>query len=81
VCSSSATYLSSRPGEGDEVARQLERRRVRRQYCLETRCDVLLCSEEVFRRWRRLGLNYMFLGTEALDEEGLAAFHSAPPRR
>jgi hopanoid C-3 methylase len=28
----------------------------------------------VFRRWRRLGLNYMFLGLEALDEEGLTAF-------
>ena len=28
----------------------------------------------MFRRWRRLGLNYMFLGLEALDEEGLWAF-------
>jgi hopanoid C-3 methylase len=35
---------------------------------------VLLRNEEVFRRWRRLGLNYMFLGPEAQDEEGLAAF-------
>src|SRR6202041_214103 len=60
--------------EGDEIARQLERRHVRKQYYLETRCDVLLRNEEVFRRWRRLGLNYMFLGLEALDEEGLTAF-------
>jgi magnesium-protoporphyrin IX monomethyl ester (oxidative) cyclase len=60
--------------EGDEIARQLERRRIRKQYYLETRCDVLLRNEEVFRRWRRLGLNYMFLGLEALDEEGLKAF-------
>src|ERR1700727_440790 len=60
--------------EGDEIARQLERRRIRKQYYLETRCDVLLRNEEVFRRWRRLGLNYMFLGLEALDEEGLTAF-------
>jgi magnesium-protoporphyrin IX monomethyl ester (oxidative) cyclase len=35
---------------------------------------VLLRNEEVFRRWRRLGLNYMFLGLEALDEDGLKAF-------
>jgi hopanoid C-3 methylase len=28
----------------------------------------------VFRRWKRLGLNYMFLGLEALDEDGLKAF-------
>ena len=60
--------------EGDEIARQLERRRIRKQYYLETRCDVLLRNEEVFRRWKRLGLNYMFLGLEALDEEGLRAF-------
>src|SRR5215472_13537798 len=60
--------------EGDEIARQLERRHIRKQYYLETRCDVLLRNEEVFRRWRRLGLNYMFLGLEALDEDGLRAF-------
>ncbi len=60
--------------EGDEIARQLERRRIRKDYYLETRCDVLLRNEEVFRRWKRLGLTYMFLGLEALDEEGLTAF-------
>jgi hopanoid C-3 methylase len=60
--------------QGDEIARQLERRHIRKDYYLETRCDVLLRNEEVFRRWKRLGLNYMFLGLEALDEEGLTAF-------
>ena len=60
--------------DGDEIARQLERRRIRKEYYLETRCDVLIRNEEVFRRWKRLGLNYMFLGLEALDEEGLKAF-------
>ncbi len=60
--------------DGDEIAAQLERRKIRKQYYLETRCDVLLRNEEVFRRWRRLGLNYMFLGLEALDEDGLKAF-------
>jgi hopanoid C-3 methylase len=60
--------------DGEEIARQLERRNIRKQYYLETRCDVLLRNEEVFRHWRQLGLNYMFLGLEALDEEGLKAF-------
>src|SRR5215469_11278633 len=60
--------------QGDEIARQLERRKIRKEYYLETRCDVLLRNEEVFRRWKRLGLNYMFLGLEALDEEALKAF-------
>ena len=60
--------------EGDEIARQLERRGIRKEYYLETRTDVLIRNEEVFRRWKRLGLNYMFLGLEALDEDGLKAF-------
>jgi len=60
--------------EGDEIARQLELRKLRKQYYLETRCDVVVRNGEVFRRWRRLGLNYMFLSLEALDEEGLRAF-------
>jgi hopanoid C-3 methylase HpnR len=60
--------------DGDEIARLLERRRIRKEYYLETRCDVLIRNEEVFRRWKRLGLNYMFLGLEALDEDGLKAF-------
>src|SRR5689334_1317403 len=60
--------------DGDEIARQLEHRNIRKQYYLETRCDVLLRNTEVFRRWRRLGLNYMFLGLEALDADGLKAF-------
>jgi hopanoid C-3 methylase HpnR len=60
--------------EGDEIARQVERRGIRKSYYLETRSDVLVRNEEVFRRWRRLGLEYMFLGLEALDEEGLRAF-------
>ncbi len=63
-----------RAEDGDEIARQLERRGVRKEYYLETRTDVLIKNQEVFRRWRRLGLNYMVLGLEALDEEGLKAF-------
>jgi magnesium-protoporphyrin IX monomethyl ester (oxidative) cyclase len=56
---------------GFAVGREIERRGVRKQYYLETRCDVLLKNQEVFAYWRRLGLYYMFLGVEALDEEGL----------
>ena len=63
-----------RAEDGDEIARQLELRGVRKEYYLETRTDVLIKNEDVFRRWRRLGLNYMFLGLEALDEEGLRVF-------
>ncbi len=59
---------------GMELAEAIERRGIRKQYYLETRGDVLLRNREVFERWSRLGMRYMFLGLEALDEEGLKAF-------
>ncbi len=60
-----------RPEHGDAIAAEVERRRIRKRYYLETRSDVLLRNTEVFRRWSRLGLSYMFLGIEAIDAEGL----------
>ena len=60
-----------RPEHGHGIAAELERRRIRKRYYLETRSDVLLRNLEVFQRWTRLGLSYMFLGMEALDAEGL----------
>jgi hopanoid C-3 methylase HpnR len=58
---------------GDAIASEIERRGIRKQYYLETRCDVLIKNQELFARWKRLGLYYMFLGIEALDEEALKA--------
>jgi magnesium-protoporphyrin IX monomethyl ester (oxidative) cyclase len=62
------------PEHGMAIADELERRRVRKRYYLETRCDVLIRNEEVFARWAKLGLAYMFLGLESLDAEQLKAF-------
>jgi magnesium-protoporphyrin IX monomethyl ester (oxidative) cyclase len=59
---------------GNEIAREVERRRISKHYYLETRADVLLRNAAVFERWRRLGLLYMFLGIEALDAHGLDLF-------
>jgi len=59
------------PEHGFAIGHELERRGVRKEYYLETRCDVLLRNREVFEYWNRLGLRYMFLGVEALDEEAL----------
>jgi magnesium-protoporphyrin IX monomethyl ester (oxidative) cyclase len=63
-----------RPEHGHAIAAELERRRVRKRYYLETRADVLLRNTDVFARWRKLGLRYMFLGLEALDEQGLELY-------
>jgi hopanoid C-3 methylase HpnR len=56
---------------GFAIGREIERRGIRKRYYLETRGDVLLRNKEVFRYWKGLGLEYMFLGLEAIDEEGL----------
>jgi hopanoid C-3 methylase HpnR len=57
--------------QGFRIGEAIARKGIRKQYYLETRGDVLLRNQEVFRLWKRLGLEYMFLGLEAIDEEGL----------
>jgi len=57
--------------DGFAIGAELERRHIRKQYYLETRCDVLLKNRDVFAYWRELGLYYMFLGVEALDADAL----------
>jgi hopanoid C-3 methylase HpnR len=62
------------PEHGHALADEIERRGIRKEFYLETRGDVLLRNREVFQRWRSLGLKYMFLGLEAVDDEGLQRF-------
>ncbi|HVN64749.1 MAG TPA: hopanoid C-3 methylase HpnR [Candidatus Binataceae bacterium] len=59
------------PEHGFAIGHEIEKRKIKKQYYLETRADVLCRSKEVFHYWRKLGLEYMFLGVEAIDEEGL----------
>jgi hopanoid C-3 methylase HpnR len=59
------------PEHGMAIGQAIERRGIRKQYYLETRCDVLLRNRDVFAYWKRLGLLYLFLGLEALDQETL----------
>jgi hopanoid C-3 methylase len=59
---------------GFAIGEGLARRGVKKEYYLETRGDVLLRNKDVFRLWSRLGLKYMFIGLEAIDEEGLKRY-------
>lgn len=59
---------------GMAIADALFARGIRKEYYLETRCDVLLRNKEVFRTWRKLGLQYIFLGIEATDEATLKRY-------
>jgi hopanoid C-3 methylase len=64
---------------GFAIGEAVARRGIKKQYYLETRGDVLLRNKEVFRFWKKLGVTYMFLGIEALDEEGLKRFRKRIP--
>lgn len=59
---------------GFEIGEAIARRGIRKEYYLETRGDVLLRNKDVFRFWKTLGMEYMFLGVEAIDEAGLALY-------
>src|SRR5215469_11474038 len=59
---------------GFAIGQAIERAGIRKQYYLETRGDVLLRNKAVFEYWTKLGLKTMFLGLEAIDEEGLKRY-------
>jgi pyruvate-formate lyase-activating enzyme len=56
---------------GYTIGEAIARRGIKKQYYLETRGDVLLRNVDLFKFWKTLGMRYMFLGIEAIDEEGL----------
>ncbi|WP_114913960.1 hopanoid C-3 methylase HpnR [Acidibrevibacterium fodinaquatile] len=68
-----------RPEHGMAIGEAIARRGLRKEYYLETRGDVLLRNKDVFRFWKTLGLRYLFLGLEAIDEEGLARYRKRVP--
>jgi hopanoid C-3 methylase len=64
---------------GFAIGEAIARKGIRKRYYLETRGDVLLRNKEVFRFWKTLGLEYIFLGIEAIDEDGLRKFRKRIP--
>ena len=60
--------------QGMEIAEGVARAGIKKDYYLETRADVLLKNKDVFRLWRKLGVQYVFMGFEAVDSEGLKKF-------
>jgi hopanoid C-3 methylase HpnR len=64
---------------GYAIGATIEKSGIKKQYYLETRGDVLLRNKDVFRYWKTLGLEYIFLGLEALDEAGLKSYRKRVP--
>lgn len=59
---------------GFEIGEAIARKGIKKEFYLETRGDVLLRNKDVFKFWKELGMKYMFLGVEAIDEEGLQKY-------
>ncbi|HEY3908777.1 MAG TPA: hopanoid C-3 methylase HpnR [Stellaceae bacterium] len=57
-----------------ELGEAIARAGIKKRYYLETRGDVLLRNKEAFRFWKTIGLQYLFLGIEAIDEEALTKY-------
>jgi len=64
---------------GMAIGEAIAKAGIKKEYYLETRGDVLLRNKEVFKLWRRLGVQYLFLGLEAIDEEGLKKYRKRVP--
>jgi hopanoid C-3 methylase len=64
---------------GFAIGEALARKSIRKKYYLETRGDVLLRNKEVFKFWKKLGMQFMFLGIEAIDEDGLRKYRKRIP--
>src|SRR6185369_6364117 len=65
--------------QGMAIGEAVARAGIKKKFYLETRGDVLLRNKEVFQFWRKLGVEYMFLGLEAIDAEGLAKYRKRVP--
>jgi hopanoid C-3 methylase HpnR len=59
---------------GMAIGEAIARKGIQKMYWLETRADVLLRNKEVFALWARIGLKTMFIGLEAVDDDGLRKF-------
>jgi hopanoid C-3 methylase len=57
-----------------QLGEAIARAGIKKRYYLETRGDVLLRNKDVFRFWKSIGLQYLFLGLEAIDEESLKRY-------
>ncbi len=59
---------------GHAIGEAIAKKGIKKKFYLETRTDVLLRNKDVFKFWKELGLEYMFLGLEAIDSEGLEKY-------
>jgi hopanoid C-3 methylase len=64
---------------GFAIGEAIARSGIRKRYYLETRGDMLLRNKNLFKFWKELGLEYMFIGIEAIDSDGLRKYRKRVP--
>ncbi len=57
----------------ETLGREIQRAALAMDYSCETRADLVVRYRDLFRLWKAIGLNTIFLGVERIDEAGLAA--------
>lgn len=55
----------------EHLGQNIRQARLRMQYCCETRADLVVKYRDLFKLWREIGLDTVFLGVEKVDDAGL----------
>lgn len=57
----------------EELGERIEAAGLDLQYSCETRADLVVKYRDLFKLWKRIGMNTIFLGIEKVDDRGLDA--------
>jgi hopanoid C-3 methylase HpnR len=60
---------------GLAIGETILQRGIKKQFYLETRGDIILRNLDVFKFWKKVGLKFIFVGLEAIDESRLKRFN------
>jgi hopanoid C-3 methylase len=58
-----------------EIARELLRRGIRKQYISWARCDTIVRHPDLFRLWKEAGLDLLYVGIESMQEKNLKDYN------
>jgi len=63
------------PTRAEAIAKLLLERGIKKEYISWARADTICAHPDLFRLWKQAGLQILFVGLEAMDEEALKGFN------
>jgi len=63
------------PTRAEAIAKLLIERGIKKEYISWARADTICAHPELFRLWKEAGLQILFVGLEAMEEEALKGFN------